>query len=219
MRILLSLLLSMGAYSVYAQSCYVTFQVDMSQVSAINTTISVAGNFQDEAGFGGDWGPGSAIMTDPEMDDIYELTVSIPVGTYRYIFVNGSSWGEEEAVPVACAVSGGNTREIEIVSNIILPAVCFSECNECTGIGIQKSELPYTLSFENGAGDMLYLDFSQRLNGKKTIEIIDSRASIIHRMETSESNCSIDIAAMQSGIYFLRIIAGQEVYSVKFMVD
>ncbi|MBI1315876.1 T9SS type A sorting domain-containing protein [bacterium] len=108
----------------------VTFRVDMSQQFSISPDgVHIAGNFQAAAGYPSDWDPASAEMLDPDMDGIYELTVTLPNGTYQYKFVNGDAWGTDESVPSGCAVS--NNREVTISGNTTVPVVCYAQCTAC----------------------------------------------------------------------------------------
>jgi hypothetical protein len=48
--------------------------------------------------------------------------------------VNGNAWGTDEIVPMSCGVDdgvGNINREITIASDIVLPAVCFAQCDPC----------------------------------------------------------------------------------------
>jgi alpha-amylase len=65
MAVLLFAALSMSA------QVNVTFRVDMSQQVPADT-VSVAGSFQAAAGFPSDWTPGTAILTDGDMDGVYD---------------------------------------------------------------------------------------------------------------------------------------------------
>jgi hypothetical protein len=117
-----------------------TFQVDMSRVSTIadmaaaagisgfslDDTISIAGNFQGDAGQT-NWTPGATQLIDDNGDKIYTLTVNIPEGTYQYKFINGTSWGVAESVPGECG-NGGN-RQVVLSENTVLPVICFGYCD------------------------------------------------------------------------------------------
>lgn len=112
----------------------VTLLVNMRN-EMIADTVSVAGSFQDEAGFPADWTPGDIIMTDTMgggPDSIYELIMTIPEGTYQYKFINGADWGFDEPVPSACN-SGGN-REMVIENDgsfaQTVGPFCFGLCSE-----------------------------------------------------------------------------------------
>jgi len=117
-----------------AQPVPLTFRVDMSQETLSPNGVHVAGNFQAVAGYGGDWMPGASPLADPDGDQVYELTVEVPPGTYLYKFVNGSSWNEKPELPSAdCAIGdgGGNfNRQVTVgEAGLSLPAVTFDSCN------------------------------------------------------------------------------------------
>ncbi|MCB0734326.1 MAG: T9SS type A sorting domain-containing protein [Bacteroidetes bacterium] len=110
----------------------VTFQVDMSKQTVSSNGVHVAGSFQDEAGFAGDWDPSTAALTDGDGDGVYTLTVTLPAdSTFQYKFVNGNAWGGDEGIPSACNV-GGN-RELKVPSSgpYSIPTVCFASCDAC----------------------------------------------------------------------------------------
>jgi hypothetical protein len=110
-------------------SANVTFRVDMTN-ETVGDTVSIAGDFQMAAGFSGDWSPGSTVLDDLNSDNIYELTVRLPEGTYQFKFINGVDWGFDEPVPSGCAVS--NNRELVVAGtdDIVLDVVCFGTCVE-----------------------------------------------------------------------------------------
>src|SRR5690554_1771976 len=82
----------------------VTFQVDMNGQTVSPDGVHVAGDWQSEAGFGDDWQPGTAQMSDNDSDGIYSLTVDIPAGTYGFKYVNGNAWGSDENVPAIARI-------------------------------------------------------------------------------------------------------------------
>ncbi|SHJ27154.1 Por secretion system C-terminal sorting domain-containing protein [Hymenobacter daecheongensis DSM 21074] len=109
-----------------------TFRVDMSGQTVAAAGVHVAGTFQAAAGYTGDWNPATTLLTDPDNDRIYELTVTVPAGTYLYKFVNGSAWAGAEIVPAACGLDdgGGNVNRQATVgtAGLRLPAVGFGGC-------------------------------------------------------------------------------------------
>ncbi|MCR9288206.1 MAG: alpha-amylase family glycosyl hydrolase [Bacteroidetes bacterium] len=114
----------------HAQNVSVTFSVDMSNETVSSNGVHIAGNFQSEAGFGGDWDPNSTILSDANGDDIFDITVDIPSGTYEYKFINGNAWGSDENPPSECSVGGTNNRQITIGNtDLNIPAVAFNSCN------------------------------------------------------------------------------------------
>lgn len=129
----------------FSQTVSLTFRVDMSQESVSANGVHVAGNFQAAAGFGSDWNPGVSAMTDGDGDDVYELTVSVPAGTYLYKFVNGNNWSDKPELPPAeCALSdggGNNNREVTVGANgLSLPPIPFDSCNAVLQLAVNMSQ-------------------------------------------------------------------------------
>ena len=108
----------------------VTFRVDMSQETVSTNGVHVAGNFQSAAGFPSNWNPGTTALSDTDGDGIYEVTLSLPGGSYQYKYVNGNAWGNDESVPGGCATS--NNREVIISGDSVLFAYCFGTCSNCS---------------------------------------------------------------------------------------
>jgi hypothetical protein len=108
----------------------VTFQVDMSEQIVSNDGVSVAGDFQNEAGYPSDWAPGETMMTQVGATSVYALTVQLPAGTYFFKYINGIAWGTDESVPPGCAF-GGNRQVIVGNTPLVLDPVCFGSCTVC----------------------------------------------------------------------------------------
>lgn len=192
----------------------VTFRVDMSEVGTINPIVSVTGDFQTPAGQGSNWTPGTAIMTDIDMDMIYELQVTLPGGVYNFKYVNGDSWGLDEIVPAPCAVSGN--RELSLSTDVILDPVCFNSCYLCSGSGISEPlSQNMTLNYQRNL-EMLTVDFIT--SGKtRRIEVFDVCGHRIAGLTTSAESCSIAIPRSGSRICFVRSISDTEIDCGKFL--
>ncbi|HMQ47255.1 MAG TPA: alpha-amylase family glycosyl hydrolase [Saprospiraceae bacterium] len=122
------------------QPVSVTFKVDMSAEIVSSSGVHIAGNFQSVAGLGDNWNPGSTLVTDVNGDDIYEITVSIPPGTYEYKFINGNAWGMDENPPSDCAVGSTNNRQVVVGnSDLELPPVPFNACIELLRFSVNMS--------------------------------------------------------------------------------
>ncbi len=104
----------------------VLFRVDMSLQTVNANGPHVAGSFQG-------WNPGDAntLMTDPDGDNIYEVTLLLQPGTYQYKFVNGAAWADgNESLPADCNV-GGN-REMVVSADPVVEHFCYNQCGaEC----------------------------------------------------------------------------------------
>ncbi len=126
---LLSFFVILFSSYLQAQNAWVTFSVDMSSETVSSNGVHIAGDFQSEAGFGGDWNPASTILSDANGDQVYEVSVNIPVGTYEYKFINGNAWGSDEKPPAECSVGGTNNRQVIVGGDLNLPPVPFNSCN------------------------------------------------------------------------------------------
>ena len=101
----------------------VTFQVDMTYQTVSPDGVHIAGSFQG-------WDPAASVMT-LVSDNIYAATFNLEVGnSYEYKFINGNEWGEDETVPVECAVNNNRVLTVPAVNTTLLP-VCYEMCDEC----------------------------------------------------------------------------------------
>lgn len=83
----------------------VKFSVDMRYQTVSLLGVHVMGDFQDEAGFPGDWESGTTEMINEAGTSIYSVVVDIPADKkYEYRFVNGDQTYEAEFVPQASRV-------------------------------------------------------------------------------------------------------------------
>ncbi|MEM0996715.1 MAG: T9SS type A sorting domain-containing protein [Bacteroidota bacterium] len=110
----------------------VTFQVDMSN-ETVGDSVTVAGSWQGSAVGQGwnNWTPGISVLTDPDMDGVYTLTVDVLEGSYEYKYLNGTQWGTDEGVPSACAVNNNRELVIQGPGPIMIPVHCFASCDTC----------------------------------------------------------------------------------------
>ena len=120
-----------------APNVSLTFQVDMNNETISPNGVWVTGNFLSEIALT-DWLPNELIMTDTDLDGIYEVTVLVPGNfTYEYKFVNGLEFIRKEASTEfdACGVDdgfGGFNRTVVVgYDDVITPLVCFGSCEIC----------------------------------------------------------------------------------------
>ena len=105
----------------------VTFRINMANESNY-TTPYISGSFN---GWCGNCNP----MSDPENDDIYEVTIPLQNGTYEYK-VSVDDWAGSEQLPAgsACTVTNfGFTNRSLVVNNAAqtLPVTCYASCSDC----------------------------------------------------------------------------------------
>jgi len=125
----------------------VLFRVDMTLQTVNANGPHVAGNFQG-------WNPGDAntLMTDPDGDNIYEVTLLLQPGTYQYKFVNGADWADgNESLPADCNV-GGN-REMVVAADPVVEHFCYNQCGAECVVDPDPADITFRVNMLNTAVD------------------------------------------------------------------
>jgi len=135
----------------------VTFQVDMSQYAGSYTEVNLNGNF---AGWCGACIP----MTDPDMDDIYTVTIDLPHGAHEFKYtVDG--WTDQEnfigGEPCTITTGGFTNRLLNLSSDSTLGVVCWNSCDTCSLAPIDTGSVTFQVDMNNYTGT--YTDVN--LNG------------------------------------------------------
>ncbi|MCF8367647.1 MAG: lamin tail domain-containing protein [Bacteroidales bacterium] len=135
----------------------VTFQVNMEE-QTVGGNVYLAGEFNG-------WNSTADQMTDGNLDNIYEVTLTLLEGVnYEYKFVNGGSW---ENVPNECAQNGN--RFVDVGStNFTIDPVCFGSCQNC---GIPEWNITFRVDMKNETvGGDVYIagDFNSWSDGLMT---------------------------------------------------
>lgn len=122
----------------------VTFQVDMNYFDLPFTTPAVIGGFNNSCGT-------CHQLSDPDGDNIWELTTTILEGDYEYKFTTDNNTHYEELdINDECVVApfGYTNRFMHLVNDTILPLVCWAQCASCDdlvkSVTFQLDLSPYT---------------------------------------------------------------------------
>lgn len=105
----------------------VTLSVDMNNYLNGFTNVYVSGSFN---GWSGDANP----MLDPEMDGVYETTLTLAEGSYEYKFtLDGWSAQEQFDGSEPCIILSGGfvNRLLEVTETTTLPTFCWNLCGPC----------------------------------------------------------------------------------------
>ena len=129
-----NLLLSCFAFVSHAQtsvdSATVTFQVDMSNVTAAFTTPEVNGTFNN-------WCGNCWAMSDPDGDNIWDVSGKVLKNTTHEFKFSADVWSIQENLfsGSSCVVtnSGYTNRTLNVSGDTTLGVVCWESCNPCGG--------------------------------------------------------------------------------------
>jgi hypothetical protein len=124
----------MYAGSAAAGEVAVRLRVDMqNETPAGPGLVTAPGDYQEAAGYPGNWAPSTPVMADPDSNNVYELVLSLPPSdTFAYKFAKDTSWsaGNNESVPSACEVNG-NRQMITAIMDTLYNEVCYASCVDC----------------------------------------------------------------------------------------
>lgn len=135
----------------------VVFKVDMSMETVSANGVHIAGDFA--AGGYAAWDPAAIALSDSDMDNVYEVTLRLPQGSYPFKFVNGNAWGSDESIPAECAISsnreviveGDNDEDSELLTDKITFLTAYGNCPPQDSVDYTfKLDLNYQMVSPNG---------------------------------------------------------------------
>ena len=144
-------------FSAIAQN-NVTFQVDMSSVDPLTfTTPEVNGTFNG-------WCGNCATMSDPDGDNIWDVTIALATGSYEFKY-SADNWSIQESLLAGswCTVTawGFTNRTLTVFGDTTLPVVCWESCDACVLGCTDPSALNYdSLASTDDGSCILTVDLS-----------------------------------------------------------
>ena len=213
----------LGVYSLIAQ-VDVTFSVDMTDTAPDANGIFMSGDWMSEAGLGDDWQePGSnsgAELTDPDGDNVFTLTVSIPAGSYAYKFSNGNGWPNAEAGGGSdnyqadlsgCGGTdngfGGYNRNVTVPAgnSFAVTTYLFNSCTESTILNtINLSSVASVMLQPNPASSQVEITLTGAINSDHTLRIYSFSGQLIEQINLGRNNrMTVDVSDYPAGMYML----------------
>jgi 1,4-alpha-glucan branching enzyme len=193
----------------------VTFKVDMSEVTATYTTPEVNGTFNN-------WCGGCAPMSDVDGDDVWELTISLPVGSYEYKFAYDAWAGQEELTPGSlCVVTldGFTNRSLTVSETAVLDAVCWASCEVCD-VAVNELINGTFAMYPNPAGDNITMNFEGLSFKPTSVKITNAIGQTVHVETLTHSNQkTISTERFENGVYFVTLSSGEFTTTQKIMVQ
>jgi hypothetical protein len=210
---LLMLLMSTAAMA----QVTLTFRVDMSAETVSPNGVHVAGNWQDDAGYPGEWDPSTAELTDPNEDGIYTLTVTLPAGTYEYKYINDNAWGNNEGggLSADCGVDDGNgafNRPAVIAGDSMLPAYVYNSCEVTAVTSIRgQAEVAFSV-FPNPFSTQAVISFTNQANEAYQVQLLNTSGQVVRRYDNVRgSELTVEKGTLTAGLYLASFVneAGQ----------
>jgi uncharacterized protein YjdB len=155
--------------------------------------------------------------------------MSVAVGVNTTLTSSGSTGGvwSSSTLPVATVVSStGRVRGVSTGTSTI----SYTVSNTC-GTAVATRSITVTASKEDNNGvaieagnsilaypnpttGVITIELPQ-LNGRVEMIVVDAAGSVVNRVSSETVRTDIDMSYYASGIYFVRVVAGDEVYQVR----
>ena len=193
----------------------VKFQVDMSTVAAAFTTPEVNGTFNG-------WCGGCAPLSDVNGDNIWELDILLPEGTYEYKFAYDAWAGQEELTSgddCTITTDGFTNRALTVTGPATLDAVCWSKCEACD-VSINDIVIGDVSVWPQPAKGVAYLTFEDQIFINANAIITDITGRMIQQSTIVGNNHAFNLNNMVPGVYQVVVIKnGQILYSNSLSVQ
>lgn len=202
-------------------SAMVTFSVDMSNYSGSFTNVNLNGTFNS-------WCGGCAVMLDPDMDNIYELSISVPTSDTIDFKYTLDGWTAEESLTPGSSctrtvtdMSGTFTNRSFVPSkDTVLSPVCWESCSACTFVSIEENWVNEFNISPNPSNGIINIEATFNNTEDYTIMVLDLQGRAIFESSNTGNNISetIDLSFADNGMYILNIIGNESVLSNRIMI-
>lgn len=189
------------------------FKVNMAPVSDLldPTGTHLIGDFQN-------WNLTTHYMYS-FVQDIHEIIAYAPLGTYAYQFVNGESDLGIETVPDLCGVN--THRELILLSDSVLDAVCFEGCNstDCV-VGVSEMRTSAISCFPNPMNESALINLYQL--GCVNIFITDMQGALVKQyLNYSNPALTLSKSDLSNGMYLIQVVSqnGKSLATEKLIVQ
>ena len=176
----------------------VTFAVDMSQQTDF-TTPEVNGSFNN-------WCGSCAPMSDSDGDNIWTLTIALPVGVHSYKFSHDNWSGQEELIPGSpCTLTedGFTNRTIDVNDTAVLPNVCWGSCEACA-VNVNEFSQGELLVYPNPVQDVMTIALNEVGNSEITVSDMTGRVAMTSSIKGA-SQTQLRMSELPAGTYVVAI--------------
>ncbi|MEN9348855.1 MAG: hypothetical protein RLZZ77_2366 [Bacteroidota bacterium] len=139
----------------------VTFRVDMSQYTGTFTAPEVNGTFNG-------WCGNCNAMSDADGDNIWEVTLNLPEGSYEYKFAHDAWTGQENLISgSSCTITnndGFTNRSLNLNGDVVLDAVCWGSCTAC-GTVVNNYDVTFRVDMSQYTGTFTAPEVNGTFNG------------------------------------------------------
>jgi hypothetical protein len=183
----------------------VIFRVDMSEYTGPTfSSVEVNGSFNNFCGL-------CALMFDDDMDDVYELTITLEEGTYEYLFtLDGFVTGQEvfeDGDPCTSTIDGFVNRTIDVTADTELVDVCWNSCAACDATSLSEFEQEAFSIFPNPTNGEVQLNLASELSNKNGfVTIYSLTGKMLYSIALqSIAGQRLELSWLGEGIYMIEV--------------
>lgn len=194
----------------------VTLNLDMSGQTVTNGVWVFGGSING-------WSPMTTEMLDPDGDDIYTVTVTLPEGAHEYKFLNGDV--EEVLDPQgSCTITtpdGMFTNRLLLLApaDTIINAVSFGSCDLMVNNQNVFVDNNLVKIFPTITNDAFTIEFNE-VEQNQQVSIVDIAGKVIFETEYNNVNTTqIEVADFPKGLHFVTVTVGQKTTTKKLLVQ
>jgi hypothetical protein len=182
--------------------------------------IHVAGDFQSEAGFPGDWDPATTALVNIGGTNKWTVTLNIPAGNYAYKFINGNVWGDNEDINGDCGTGADGNRALTVSGDASIE-YCYNYCVLCEDVvGTNDPAFNAAIGMiPNPANDMVTVSYHFEESAILNIRLMNQLGQEIMTQKVigQTGNINFDLNTVPNGVYMVHCSDGLR-FSVKRLV-
>jgi hypothetical protein len=148
---------------------------------------------------------------------IYEYLTyvdSSSASAQKFIFANGNSSSDAEAVPNSCAIN--NKRNVIINKDTILPTVCFSMCTNCFPLSTPSIMLASNIQLKSNVVSN-FLEIENNTGETVTFRVLNMFGQEMKYIQNNLHLQQIDISNLAASLYILDIKTSNNTQTIRWI--
>jgi hypothetical protein len=205
----------LGDIAEWVATSEVKFSVDMKRHKASGATwgtVNLNGTFNN-------WNGSDIVMTDDDMDDVYEVTVTVPNGDIEWKYtLDGWNAQEEFAGGESCTKTTGEftNRYIEVTADTEIAVVCYNKCITCeeAEASVNDIALNQVTVYPNPTQGNLTVESNEAWTSYEVYSVLGLKVA-----EGQMVNNTLSVQSLTEGTYLLKLKSDTNAGAARFVIN
>ncbi|MDA9110979.1 lamin tail domain-containing protein [Bacteroidia bacterium] len=205
----------LGDIAEWVATSEVKFSVDMKRHKASGATwgtVNLNGTFND-------WNGSDIVMTDDDMDDVYEVTVTVPNGDIEWKYtLDGWNAQEEFVGGESCTKTTGEftNRYIEVTADTEIAVVCYNKCITCeeAEASVNDIALNQVTVYPNPTQGNLTVESNEAWTSYEVYSVLGLKVA-----EGQMVNNTLSVQSLTEGTYLLKLKSDTNAGAARFVIN